>query len=120
MDNDLKLWHGHRRLPQQLTQSDIEDLALALTAYYKGYARAETASPRGRDYVVITTEGWSLAIGSEVWVKILPSIKDGSFVNSVVPLGKGQDDAVYRGGVSSKDQDPLYRRILLSLNTVLK
>jgi len=115
----LKLWYGHRRLPRNLTSKDVEELALALTAYHKGYAKVETGTPLGRSYVVIIAEGWSLAVGSEVWRKLFPSIKEGTFLNQIVPLEQTYSSSVYRGVVAAKEQDPLYRRILLTLKTVL-
>lgn len=120
MDNSLKRRDGQRRLPKEVLDVDLSDLAWTITAYVRGRARVRVQTPKNVKYVQIyTSTGPDVMVRAEHWEKILPFLQDGTFNPQIVPVEAPSRalDAGTRLSVSTtKASDPLYKRVLFYLS----
>lgn len=120
MDNRLRRRGGKgRRIPSQLLDVDLPELAWAITALVRGQAHLSNAAPKHEKFVRIqTTTGLDVTVRRSDWVKIQPLLVDGTFSPKLFPVESGSQvlDRVTRYHPALlPTSDPLYDRVLLYL-----
>lgn len=120
MDNRLRRRGGKgQRVPSQLLDVDLPELAWAITALVRGQAHLSNATPKHEKLVYIRTiTGLDVSVRRSDWVKIQPLFVDGTFDPKLFPVEAGSQvlDRVtrYRPALLPI-LDPLYDRVLLYL-----
>jgi hypothetical protein len=112
MDNGLERVQG-RRLPTEILDVDLPDLARALTSLLRKQATTQPVRVGDARYVQITGRGLNSVVPEADWEKILPLIKNGTFDTQFFPVESAVRslDSVVRLTSSTIDRDPLYRRV---------
>lgn len=122
MDNGLKRRDGQKRLPKEVLDVDLPDIAWAITSYVRGNAIVRVSTPKNVKYVrIVTKSGPDVMIRAEHWEKILPLLQDGTFNPLIVPVEagfKGIDASTRLTSSTTKVNDPLYKRVLFYLSQV--
>ena len=122
MDNRLNLSHGARRVPSSQLDTDLTQLAWAITAQIRGQAKVVLYDSKRSSFVrVLGSRGADVAIRKEDWAKIQPLLKDGTFNSQLFPVETGfkDFDPTVRFDTSlTESQDPLFNRVLFYLTNL--
>lgn len=113
MDNRLSQVFGKR--PSRLRQSDLPNLAYALTVASRNLTPVSIWHEKaaGAPVVAFSSEWFTVAVLESDWRKIEPYVRDGVFTTTAYPVPTVQSQT--NTGPSGPDRissDPLYSRIL--------
>lgn len=113
MDNRLSQVLGKR--PSRLRQSDLPDLAYALTVTSRNLVPVAVSHEKagGAPIIAFSSAWFAVAVLETDWRKIEPYVRDGVFTPTAYPVPTVQSDTVPITSRQDKiSSDPLYRRIL--------
>ena len=108
-------------LASNLTVKDLDEMAIAITAVFRGKARAAPEFSSGVPYIRIRGTGIDTLILKDIWAMLSPYIQDGYFLSGMYPLESIKiDRAISRGGLPAPSKDPMYLRVRGLLNIELQ